>query len=88
MIAFRLNASFRFNVNFFKIMMNPQFRLLGVLEMEATTTEKIRMMEIYRKRFKAFMCFPKSVPNEMIQEMIGDFNEIAERLRNSVRLQE
>lgn len=31
LLAFRLNAGFRFNINFFKIMLHPQFKMLGVL---------------------------------------------------------
>jgi hypothetical protein len=31
LVPFRLHASFKFNLNFFKIMLNPQFRLMAIL---------------------------------------------------------
>ena len=65
-LPFRLHATFRFNSNFFKVVMNPQFRLMGILWESSSDRQRSLMMEVYKKRFKSFLCLPKSVSNKII----------------------
>ena len=60
---FRLNAGPKFNCNLFKILVTPQYRLLGSLWEEMNKTERIATERSYRVRFKVFMMLPKSTSN-------------------------
>jgi len=69
-------------------MLNPQFRLMGVLWDNSSNAEKERMILLYKKRFKTFLCLPRSVPNGLVELMNGNFEDIIRKLQISIDLQE
>jgi len=46
------------------------------------------MEVVYRKRFKSFLCLPRSIPNTMEKEMCGNFEELVKRLEIAIETQE
>jgi hypothetical protein len=56
MTPFRLHASYKFNS----------------LWDDASNSQRVKMVETFRKRFKSFMCLPRSTPNKQVERMIGE----------------
>ena len=47
------------------------------------------MMEVlYKKRFKSFVCLPRSIPDVLIKDICGDFRGIVAKLQSSINRQE
>eukprot|EP00919_Chromeraceae_sp_WS-2016_P072151 GHVR01170690.1.p1 GENE.GHVR01170690.1~~GHVR01170690.1.p1 ORF type:complete len:119 (+),score=10.72 GHVR01170690.1:1718-2074(+) len=76
LLPFRINSSPRFNLNFFKILIGPHFRLMGALHKFSSDREKMIMANSYKKRFKAFMMLPRSTADKLIEALLGNFEEV------------
>jgi len=64
--SFRLHASFKFNTNFFKLLVAPQYRLLAALWDHVSPSAQNSIAASYRSRFKCFALLPRSTPTVLI----------------------
>ena len=85
---FRINASVKFNVNMFKLMVAPQYRLLASLWDFIGKTAKKMITISYRKSFKKFMMMPPSVPNSVIDLLIGNMDELVGKMKTTIERQQ
>ena len=60
---FRLHAPLRLCVNLFICLINPHFRLIGALWDLSSNHSREKITKLYKRRWKSFLCLPKSTPN-------------------------
>ena len=77
---FRINASAKFNNNMFKILIVPQYRLIGALWEIISAAERARVETSLRVRFKQFMLLPKSTPNDVVHMMTGSMENLVRKM--------
>jgi hypothetical protein len=46
------------------------------------------MSQTYKRRLKAFMCLPRSTPDVIVEDFIGEFEDIVRKMERIIRRQE
>lgn len=78
----RLIKDLRLNINLFRTMCMPLYRM-GLLNCLLTTrTDHNAYYQAVRKRFKAFCYLPRSVPNKVVDMLLGSVRDLTGDLAN------
>lgn len=79
----RLLKDLRLNVNLFRIMCMPLYRMGLLTSLCTTNTERNWFFKAVRRRFKEFCYLPRCLPNRVVEMILGDVegmaNEVAAR---------
>lgn len=76
---FRSKGNLKFNTNLFYLYILPQFRLLSQLYVLVRSHEKKKICILFKNYWKVMCCLPRSTPNEILKNFIGNPDEV---LRN------
>lgn len=71
MTPIRLKSSLKMNVNLFRTLILPLYRLSFNLNCESQSNKKLLIKEI-QKKFKKFISVPMSMPDKLVQLILGD----------------
>lgn len=78
----RLLKDMRLNINLFRTMCMPMYRM-GLLNSLCTTkTDQNEYYKAIRKRFKAFCYLPKCLPNKVVEMILGKIEGVANGMAN------
>lgn len=73
----RMLHNFRLNVNLFRLMCMPLYRMGMENAIGSNKTDQNEYFKAIRRRFKQFCYLPKCTPNGLIKMLLGDVEEVA-----------